>query len=336
MEEKINLAIVGCGGMANAHASGINAEPLAQVVALCDVNRANMERLRDKFPNKESIKLYDSYEALLKNPPEKLRGIMFVTPHTQHFQQAMSAIEHGYDVLVEKPMVTNSDHARKLAEKLKATGRQLQVGFQAPFSAEFAYIRDVLKNNGLGELQTITAFSCQGWRNGTLNSWRQDPAMSGGGQMYDTGAHLFNSVAWLIDRPAEEVFCWTDKKGTPVDINAAITIRFQGNVLGTVTISGNTPGWQEGIWLAGDKGRIVTGIHAARLEHYDEKGALIKYPQVTQKGYTPIGNFVQCIAGKAEPRCGVRYGVLHSWLMDALYQSDREGRPVKLSAPPLD
>jgi hypothetical protein len=31
----------------------------------------------------------------------------------------------------------------------------------------------------------------------------------------------------------------------------------------------------------------------------------------------------------------VRYGVLHSWLMDALYQSAREGRPVKLSKPPL-
>lgn len=153
--------------------------------------------------------------------------------------------------------------------------------------------------------------------------------------MYDTGAHLFNSIAWLIDRPAKEVFCWTDNKGTPVDINAAITIRWEGNVLGSVTISGNTPGWQEGIWVAGEKGRVVTGIHGGRLEHIDSAKGLIKYPRVTQENYTPLQNFALCLQGKAEPRCGVRYGILHSWLMDALYKSADEKRPVKLTKPPL-
>jgi predicted dehydrogenase len=160
--------------------------------------------------------------------------------------------------------------------------------------------------------------------------------MSGGGQMYDTGAHLFNAIAWLIDRPAVEVYCRLDKKGMAVDINAAITIQWEGGVLGAVTISGNTPGWQEGIWVSGDQGRVVTGIHGGRLEHYDAKGHQIKYPRVTQAHFTPIQNFVHCLLGVAEPRCGVRYGILHSWLMDALYQSAKTNRPVKLTKPPLE
>jgi predicted dehydrogenase len=114
-----------------------------------------------------------------------------------------------------------------------------------------------------------------------------------------------------------------------------MTIRWEGNVLGSVTISGNTPGWQEGIWLSGDKGRLVTGIHGGRLEHYDEKGAQIRYPKVTQESYTPDQNFVLCLLHKAEPRCPVRYGILHSWLMDALYESAREGKPIKVSRPPI-
>lgn len=336
MDEKIGIAIVGCGGMARlGHTWAINREPLAKVVALCDVNAENMEKVKAALNDNEGIKTYTSYEELLKHPPDNLRGVILATPHTLHFEQAMAALEHGFGVLIEKPMVTSSDHARRLSEKVAATGNHLQVAFQASFSAEFAYIRDVLKNNGIGELQTINAFSCQNWLKGTAKSWKQDPKLSGGGQMYDTGAHLFNAVAWLIDRPATEVFCWLDNKGAAVDINSAMTIRFEGNVLGSVTISGNTPGWQEGIWLSGDKGRLVTGIQAGRLEHYDAKGELVKYPQVTQTHYTPIGNFVQCLAGKAEPRCPVRYGVLHSWLMDALYQSAREGKPVKLTAPPI-
>jgi predicted dehydrogenase len=113
-----------------------------------------------------------------------------------------------------------------------------------------------------------------------------------------------------------------------------MTIRWEGGVLGSVTISGNTPGWQEGIYIAGDKARFVTGIHGGRLEHYDRKGQ-VKYPLVTQPGYDPNANFIACLQGRAEPRSGVRYGILHSWLMDALYQSAQEGRPVQLTKPPL-
>src|SRR5213078_4990193 len=86
---------------------------------------------------------------------------------------------------------------------------------------------------------------------------------------------------------------------------------------------------------AGDKGRIFTGIHGGKLEHHDAKGQLIKYPRVTQAQFDPNKNFVHCLLGVAEPRCGVRYGILHSWLMDALYESARKNRPVKLTKPPL-
>jgi len=336
MSDKVKLAIVGCGGMAGAHADHIRNVPDVEVVALCDIKRENLEKFhREKCKADPKIKLYDSIEDLFAHPPEGLRALLIVTPHTCHFPQTMAALAHGYDVLCEKPMVTSSDHARQLTEKITATGRHFQVAFQAPFSQEFAYIRELFQTGALGELQTVTAFSCQSWKTGTANTWRHDPKLSGGGQMYDTGAHLFNSIAWLIDRPVTEVFCWTDYKDMLVDINAAITIRWEGNVLGAVTISGNTPGWQEGIWIAGDKGRVHTGIHGGRLEHYDHRGQLIKYPKVVHPHFTPIGNFVDCLLGRAEPRCPVRYGVLHSWLMDALYVSAREGRPVKVSRPPI-
>ena len=111
----------------------------------------------------------------------------------------VAALDAGFNVLVEKPMVTRSDHAKKLAEKVKQTGLLLQVSFQASYSCEFAYIREVLKNGGIGELQTVTAWSHQGWRSlGNQRTWRHDPKLSGGGQMYDTGAHLFNAIARAI------------------------------------------------------------------------------------------------------------------------------------------
>jgi predicted dehydrogenase len=329
--DKIKLAIIGCGGMAGEHIKNLRLVPEAEIVALVD-NRpaACQQKIKDMLDGNENIRVYDSLDAMFKSPPPGLRGVVIVTPHTLHYEQAAACLDHGYDVLVEKPMVTSSADARALEAKIKSTGLHLQVAFQSTYSAEFAYIREQIQAGTLGELQTITAYSCQGWKKACANSWRHDPKLSGGGQMYDTGAHLFNSIAWLVDRPAVEVFCITDNKGLDVDINAVMTIKWEGDVLGSVTISGNTPGWQEGIWIAGDKGRIVTGIHGGRLEQYNEKG-LMKYPLVTQPNYTPVENFVQCLLGKAEPRCPVRYGILHSQLMDALYESASKRQPVTLS-----
>ncbi len=338
MAEQINLAIIGCGGMANTHGGWLSDIPEAKVVALCDINRENMEKLwKNRFGGREDVRLYDSLDKLLKSPPKDLNAVIIVTPHTLHFPQAMACLDAGYHVLVEKPMVTRSADAKKLAEKVKKTGLLLQVSFQATYTSEFAYIRHVLRTGGLGELQTVTAWSHQGWLayGKGKKIWRHDPKLSGGGQMYDTGAHLFNAIAWCLDRPVEEVFCWIDNKGMPVDINAVMTIKWEGGVLGTATISGNNPGWDEGIIIAGDKGRIHTAIHGGRLEHFDAKGNKIKYPPVNFPNYSPDKNFVYCLLGKEQPMCPVRYGILHSWLMDALYKSAKTKAPVKLTKPVL-
>lgn len=338
MADQINLAIVGCGGMSRAHVNWLREVPEARVVGLCDIKRENMDKLwREMFGSRDDIRRYDSMDKLLKSPPKGLDAVILVTPHALHFPQAMAALDAGLHVLVEKPMVTRSADARKLADKIKKTGLHLQVSFQASYTAEFAYIRNALREGMLGELQTVTAWSHQGWRpRGPKETWtwRHDPKQSGGGQMYDTGAHLFNALGWCLDRPVEEVFCWIDNKKMPVDINAVMTIRWEGGVLGTVTISGNNPGWNEGIIIAGDKGRISTGIHGGRLEHHNGKD-LVKYPDVRYPHYSPDKAFIHAILGKEQQFCPVRYGILHSWLMDALYKSAKTGAPVKLTKPPL-
>lgn len=336
MADQINLAIIGCGGMSHSHGENLKHIPEANVVALCDINPENMDKLwKAKFDGRKDIKRYGSMDKLLKSPPKGLDAVIIITPHTLHFPQAMAALDAGYHVLVEKPMCTSSAHAKKLADQVKKTGKLLQVSFQASYSCEFAYIRDVLQKGGIGELQTVTAWSHQGWRgDGKRRTWRHDPKLSGGGQMYDTGAHLFNAIAWCLDRPVEEVFCWIDNKGMPVDINAVMTIKWEGGVLGTATISGNNPGWDEGIIIAGDKGRLHTGIHGGKLEHFDGRNKL-KYPSVPFPHQSPDRNFVDVLLGRTEPMCPVRYGILHSWMMDALYKSAKLGKPVKLSKPPL-
>src|ERR1051326_153566 len=130
----INLALVGCGGMANWHASQLKLIPEANVVALCDTLEAKTKTFKEKyFPD---AKQYDSYEDLLERPPRHLDAVVLVTPHTLHYPQAKAALERGLHVLVEKPMVTSSDHAYDLWRTAKRTGKHLAITFQSPYTPE--------------------------------------------------------------------------------------------------------------------------------------------------------------------------------------------------------
>ena len=191
MADKVKLAVVGCGGMGGEHIKLIGQIPEAQIVALVDIRpEAYRQKYKDLLKSDPSVSTFDSLDAMLKNPPEGLRGVVIVTPHTLHFEQSVACLEHGYDVLVEKPMVTNSAHARKLKKKIESTGRHFQIAFQAPFTQEFAYIRQQIQAGALGELQTITAHSCQGWKKNSREPGDLIPNCPAGGRCTIPGASV--------------------------------------------------------------------------------------------------------------------------------------------------
>jgi predicted dehydrogenase len=333
----INLALVGCGGMAQYHAMNLKGIAGVNVVALVDCNPTATANLKSKF-FPDAIE-FESYEKLLESPPAKLDGVVLVTPHTLHFPQSMAALKRGLHVLVEKPMVTNSAHAYELAKTVRETGKLLGIAFQSPYTAEFQYLARERDAGKLGRVQIISGWLSQDWLNLTKGLWRQDITLSGGGMMYDSGAHLLNAFMWLMNDPVTEVACFYDKAGSPVDINGAAIVRFQNGALGSICIGGNSPPFRTEIQIQTDKLLIVTDQYGGKLEMIGREGRRI-YPHVEHSDEPSAGtahlNFVKAIRGEETLRAPVRYGVLLSALMDALYESAHEGKPVKVKPVPQD
>ena len=160
----------------------------------------------------------------------------------------------------------------------------------------------------------------------TEGSWRQDPSLSGVGQMYDSGAHLFNSLVWLVEQPIDTVFAFTDNIDTPVDINGTANIKFGNGVLATITIVGNCPSSSAGMYLSFDGGRVeVDGWSGQWIKVYDKSGQ-VKYPEIPGKAETPNDNFINAILGRAEPQTSPVNGIIQSELMDAIYESAKTGQ----------
>jgi predicted dehydrogenase len=334
------MAIVGCGGMANWHAQTLLKIPDAKVVALVDTVTAHTKAFKEKyFPDAVE---YDSFHKMLDRPPkgEKLDAVLLVTPHTLHHSQARTALEYGLHVLVEKPMVTSSEHAYDLWRIVKQTGKQLAISFQSPYRPEFGCLAKMRDTGALGKVQIVSGWLAQNWLSFTTNTWRQDPSLSGGGQMYDSGAHLPNAMMWLMNDPVVEVSCMYDTLGSPVDINGVAIVRFQNGALGSVAIGGNCPAnFRYDLQIQTDKMLVLTDQYASKLELIAREGRRI-YPEIPDDDRpaagTPHLNFINSLLGREELRAPVRYGVLLSALMDALYESADKKRPVQVKPVPAE
>ncbi len=329
--KKARIGILGCGSMSRWHGKVWTTEvPEAEIVALCDTHQPNLERYqRELFePLNQTPATFADYRDMLAKV--KLDGVMIITPHAHHFEQATAALDAGCHVLVEKPMVVTVEDARKLIAHALKTKRVLSVGLQGTFSPEFAYIRKQLEGKQLGEVRCVDAYVTQRWLAATRDTWRQDPKLSGGGEAYDSGAHVLHAMLYLPNLRPTEVFAWMNDCGTPVDIITAATIRYENGALGSVAINGNdVRGWEEGIYISASQGSVRTSVHGGRLEHWDATGKPVRYPAVKPVP-SMYQNFVDCILGRAQTPCPPIWGLRHALLMEALYESARTGKPAKV------
>jgi predicted dehydrogenase len=324
-----NLAIIGCGGEAVEHAKILKGIPDCRVTALVSPTDASREKLRTEFF--EDAREYAELDDLLADPPDNLSAVLLLTPHNLHYPQAKAAVEAGLNVLTEKPMVTSADHAMDLFHAVQKSGKQLGITFQAPYSAAFQHLKKLRTDGDWGRAQLIQGYLAQGWMADTLMTWRQDPALSGGGQMYDSGSHVLNAMLWLTGEDVSEVGCFVDHCGTPVDINGTAIIKFSEGTLGSVAIGGNSPGWDTRISLQTDRFQAHTDPHGDALQFLgsDEIAKLPLPKDDSPAAFTPHRNFIDALEGREPLQCGLRDGVRLSLLMDALYESARTGQIVK-------
>ena len=325
----IRVGTLGSGNIIKKHIRHLAERSDAEIVALCDVNPAATEAVKEAHFQGKAISRYTEATEMLAR--ENLDAVIIVTPHTLHYQHAVQALAAGCHVFLEKPMTTSSKDAYQLAEKAEAAGKVVAVGYNTSSKQVFQYLRQQIRNETYGRLELVSGYISQNWMKGTTGKWRQDPALSGGGQAYDSGAHILNSLLWSVESEPEQVFAFVDNKDRAVDINSVMSIRFANGVLANITISGNCAlssrhmvfMFEDGlVEIDGWSGNWIK-VHAQDLPEEPE----IDIPEVF-----PINNFIDAILGKTEVAAGIQNGINHSLLMDGIYASARLGQPVDPTA----
>lgn len=187
---QMRVAMVGCGGIADTHLQCIG---LAgdQLVAAVDTNPDNAKAAAEKYGG-AAMPSVD--EALRSTSPD---AAIIAAPPNVHREIVDALLTAGIPVLCEKPLAHTVADAEAMVETARSAGVPAFVAYCHRFNPAAQAAREMVREGKLGRvLYFRNGFT--GYVTAFDDSWRLDPAVSGGGSMIDTGSHSLDLFQFII------------------------------------------------------------------------------------------------------------------------------------------
>lgn len=324
----LKAGIIGCGGISRFHIRNMFQDPHTQIVALCDPFQGAIDKVALEFeaagkktpPNEPDIQKFLNKFSM--------DAVLIATPHALHHDHTVAALEAGLDVLLEKPMVVNTREALSLMDARDRTGRTLVISFQGSLSPLIRLASDGIKKGLYGDLLSVSATVWQNWGPNTAGTWRQKPALSGGGFIFDTGAHMLNTVADLVNQDFVEVAAWMDNHGRPVEILSVAIARLESGAFVSLHGCGEAiPSCSSVIKVFCQEATLTTGAWGRSLQIHksgEEEAEEIPFPPAA----TVWDTFLKVRGGQIPNPSPPEVGLRMIRLYDAICASAAEGGKI--------
>jgi len=143
----IRVGVIGYGYWGPNLVRNFMAAQGSSVVAVCDLREARLSSLRKIYP---TLRTFNNTNELIQD--REVDAVVIATPVSSHFELAMAALRAGKHVLVEKPLASNSDQARKLIDEAEARKLVLMVDHTFVYTEAVRKIRELIASNALGQI----------------------------------------------------------------------------------------------------------------------------------------------------------------------------------------
>jgi predicted dehydrogenase len=329
--DRVRILLIGAGGIARTrHIPQLREVPEGEIAGLVDPAPGATQAVTASFPDLVDVPAFADYRQALETV--RADAAIISSPHNQHLEHGIACVEAGLHVLMEKPFVVGSANAERFVALARERKLHLAIAYQRHVEGVYMYLHDLVRNGELGTIHGISAYQAQRWLEATAGQWRQDPTVSCGGQLNDSGSHLLDVILWITGLEAESVSARIDHRGAAVDIDSALTIRFQGGALASVLVAGSASvDWWEDVSINGDRGTALFRNGQLWVAREGEREpAPVPAEQIPRSG-TLARDFVDLILGRiAEPAAPAEGGIAVARLTEAAWRSAEIGQPVTI------
>lgn len=333
---KLPVIMVGVGGF-GAHRRNLMRETgLYDIVGAYDFNKEALENCEKE----DGAKPAGSFEELLSNP--EAEALIISTGAKYHTEQAVTAMERGLHVFVEKPLCSTREELMRLVEVQKRTDRVFVVGHHDHSGEHFS--RGLKKLIDNGELGTIAAFEKTTCHNGGLlikpGDWRGDPDKNPGGMLFQCGIHGIHELMFYFG-PVKSVSSLMryDVHTTATADAAVCMLEFESGIIGTLNAY-HVSSYRHTLNIYGTKKNIyinnrffnegtLAWVQNANLENKKEPMNPISF-EGEDDPYGSLKSFYRAIRMGEAPYPSLREGARAVAVVFAAEESARTGKKVEV------
>ena len=152
--DKINLGIIGCGGLGKQNLFASAAHPDVVVVAACDVWKERLDPVVEKY--KDTCTGYTDFRELIQH--KGLDAVIIATPAHWHAIQAIEAAKAGLDIYLQKPMTMHLGESLAVRNAVRKHKVMCQIGTQIHASEHYRRMVELVRSGNLGDIATVRTF----------------------------------------------------------------------------------------------------------------------------------------------------------------------------------
>ena len=275
--EKIRYVLIGFGGIAEnriakegfgcdrSRFNGVEGAELIGAFDLMPQRREAAEKL--------NLKWYDSVEAIWQDPA--VDAVYIATNNASHAALAISAMEHGKHVIVEKPAATTIEDASAMVEMARSKKLSLTVDHMMVNNIYNIKAAEVIKSGLLGKVND-SCFHMEfafGFTPEEAATWRCSKVEEMGGPIGDVASHCFYMAEFLLQQPIEWIAASYMPKLLPITVEDGACIKFgmADGMTGSVRVS-----------FAEKRGGLAGTLTSNGYEIYGDQAVLRGYCTMTQ------------------------------------------------------
>ena len=347
-DRRLRIGVLGCGPIAQfAHFDACRKARNAELYAICDVAADLRERMAAVHGPSVS---YDDYEAMLSDP--KVEAVIVAISDQFHIPACLKALDAGKHVLVEKPLGTSVEECEAFRDRVRQSGKIVQVGNNRRFDPGISYAQRFIRDE-MGTVMALKAWYCDSTYRYTMTDNLQpipvqSPSarkpegnpkadkrryfiLTHGSHLVDTARFLAGPIEAVRARLVEqnEAYCWF--------IETDLSSGGLGHLDLTIPIRGD---FQEGFQIYGEHGSVTGKTHlpwyhkTSEVECFSTRDGVFRRP-LGEDAYTykrQIEGFAATIL-QNEPMTGadVEDGLAAIRALVAIARSVESGEKIRLA-----
>ena len=326
MAKKYRVAIVGCGGISNAHGNAWRNLPEIEIVGACDEKFESLERFATEYDVQNTYN--DLRQMLEKQQPDVL---VIATWPSSHLKNVLEAVRCGVKgILAEKPIAVNATQLEQMIQVTEGADILLMEAFMYRHHPLTLAVKQKIEEGAIGEVRYARSTFSTGLTD--RQNWRLRGDL-GGGAVMDLGCYCINIIRYLIGQEPQSV--WATGKFEPINNvweTLIGTLDFGDGITGQLDCSFGWT-WRESYEVAGTDGTLFVQSAWGNSEgesHFIVNGETHSVSNGVNPYAAEILDLCQAIETGSPTHLPIADALGNMRVIDALHESAHTGQCIKL------